>query len=230
MGRPMRDLTDQRFGRLTAIRPVGRKFGKNFHWLCRCDCGREVEVNSSHLTAAKSREKTVSCGCWSREKAAETSRITGHLRRTHGASGTPEYSSYKSMLRRCYNQNYRCYELYGGRGITVCDRWRKSFGNFLDDMGPRPEGTSLDRIDNQRGYEPGNCRWASQRQQLNNTRVNVVIEHDGRRMTLAEWARETGIHPRTLGSRLFRNKWDIQAALTRPARKKANPDETSRLY
>lgn len=110
-------------------------------------------------------------------------------RATHGMHRSRVYSQYRQMMQRCYNPNNARYHRYGGRGILVCERWGSSFRNFYADMGDAPEGTSLDRIDNNKGYSPDNCRWATAQEQANNRDTNVRIEHDGKSMTIADWAR-----------------------------------------
>ena len=127
----------------------------------------------------------------------------GHATRTNGLS--PTYQSWKAMLRRCYNPNFYRYDLYGGRGITVCKRWRYSFENFLADMGSRPEGKSIDRYPNPDGhYERGNCRWATAREQAQNIKTNLIIEYQGERLCLQEWSRRTGISHGTIRGRYLR--------------------------
>ena len=128
----------------------------------------------------------------------------------HGMSGTPTYKSWKNMIRRCTRPNHINKKDYKDRGISVCDRWR-SFINFYQDMGDRPPGYSLDRIDNNGNYTPKNCRWATKRQQDNNKRTNVFISHQGETLTLSQWSRKTGIHVRTLSNRYNRapdRDWD----------------------
>jgi hypothetical protein len=141
-------------------------------------------------------------------------------REMHGAKNTPEYRVWNHVKDRCGNPNNTAYDYYGGRGITVCDRWRDSFQNFFDDMGPRPSPKhSIDRVDNDKGYCPENCRWATKEEQANNTRTNVLLEWNGRTQTLAQWARETGIDDGVIGSRLRAN-WPIERALSTPTRSK----------
>lgn len=117
------------------------------------------------------------------------------------------------MVARCTNRNRPDYRFYGGRGITVCERWRQSFAAFLADMGPRPDLTSVDRIDNAKGYEPGNCRWASKHEQMQNTRSTRLLAYGGRSMGIAAWAREIGINKESLRTRLLRG-WSLEKSLT----------------
>lgn len=144
-----------------------------------------------------------SCGCLHRERASAA-------KTTHGLSGTPEYEIWQAMLKRCAPGSPR-YESYGDRGITVCERWRDSFENFLADMGPRPKGKrngraifSIDRIDNERGYEPGNCRWTTATPQARNARSNVEITHGGVTLCLSAWAERLGVSYSTLTWRRYR--------------------------
>lgn len=133
----------------------------------------------------------------------------------HGHYNSPTYISWKQMKARCSgSKQYE--ERYGSRGIWICDRWAASFQSFLDDMGERPDGMSIDRIDNDGGYEPGNCRWATRREQAVNRRSTVFVEHNGRRKCLADWARDIGVRPRVVWQRIRLQRWPVHLAVTTP--------------
>ena len=159
--KPIEDLTGQTFGRLTVIGPAARRKYGIPTWDCKCQCAVVLPVAGKCLKNGN----TQSCGCQRRENLS-----------THGKSYTPTFSSWSSMLTRCFNPKYKRYADYGGRGITVCERWRiikrgdDGFKNFLADMGERPDGKTLDRVNNDGNYEPGNCRWATAAEQRSNQR------------------------------------------------------------
>jgi hypothetical protein len=153
-----RDITGGSYGRLSVLAPVERDKHGKIKWLCRCDCGKEIVAAGSDITTGH----TTSCGC---------SRIGATAAPTHGMYGTTEYNTWRSMNSRCYNQNSPGYKYWGGRGITVCDEWRNSFSAFYSYMGARPEGMSIERIDNAGNYEPGNVRWATAADQNRNKRA-----------------------------------------------------------
>lgn len=159
----VRGLIGQVFGRWTVLTYVGTK-GKARapHFLCVCECGTEREVKKEYLVKGKSK----SCGCLQREICGNTFRTHGHSINRE-VSGT--YVSWQGMFKRCYLPHSRDYKWYGALGVTVCEHW-KTFANFLDDMGVRPEGLTLDRIDPFGNYEPGNCRWATWETQRQNKR------------------------------------------------------------
>lgn len=136
-------------------------------------------------------------------------------RATHRMSKTSTYAVWSSMRQRCENPARKDFSRYGGRGLQVCERW-KSFENFLQDMGARPEGLTLERIDGAKGYEPANCRWATSKEQARNRRTNVVLTFNGHAAPVAEWAEKTGLERKTLEYRI-RAGWPVERALTTPS-------------
>lgn len=194
------DVVGQRFSRWMAMREDSRK-GRRRYIICRCDCGKEISVLLYSLTSGASQ----SCGCLQKE----TAKITG---RTHGNSTHPLYSTWASMHYRCSDPGYVDYPKYGARGISVCSEWFE-FSNFISDMGERPTGMTLDRRDNDAGYSPDNCRWATAEQQNRNRRICKMISAFGETLTLADWVERTGIGRGTIRTRL-RNGWDIERALS----------------
>lgn len=206
-------LTGRRFGRWLVESLAGQRCGK-WYWNCVCDCSKKKIVSGTNLT----RGKSVSCGCY------HTERIS-----LHGLSKTPEYSAWKGMKHRCYFPADESFCHYGGRGIVVCDRWRNSFENFLEDVGHRPSlDLTIGRINNDGNYSCGkcpecircgwltNCRWETDEQQHNNTRVNVKVSLNGETKTIAQWARSAGIRRTTLRYRLAQG-YSLEAALSSSA-------------
>jgi hypothetical protein len=197
------------FTRLTLVRKVHIYGNSNISWVVKCICGKVRTVQQSNLREGR----TKSCGCLH----SETSRETGLRNRRHGQTRTPTWRTWQSILTRCLNPNSKDYKRYGARGIRICRRWLK-FENFLADMGERPPGRSIDRFPNQKGnYKPGNCRWATTKQQGNNRYTNVLITFKGKTLNIAEWAPIVGIKYQTLHKRISRGDSPIKA-LTRPVR------------
>jgi hypothetical protein len=194
-----RDLTGQRFGRLVVVEEAGvvkhPNGAKHKRWRCRCDCGTVCLVTGNNLKYGRS---TKSCGCLKRELIGDRSRKHGH---TSGGKGTREFNAWRAMLDRCRRPKCKEFKWYGARGISVCEQW-KLFPNFLADMGPCPDGMTLDRIDNDWHYLPANCRWISQRENCNNKRNNVWTEVDGQRMTASQAAALLGLPTYTMYRRL----------------------------
>lgn len=194
------DLTGAKFGRLTALAEAPRERGNwRVRWTCQCDCGVRTTVSASHLTMGKIQ----SCGCLKSE-------LDVTRNRTHGKSKTPTYKNWAEMLKRCRNPKSKNWEYYGGRGITVCDRWL-SFENFLEDMGERPDGMSVERMNNSLGYSPENCKWATFLEQMNNTRKCKPVFFNGRTITISMLAREYGLNPKAVLERVRKGKTIEQA-------------------
>lgn len=200
------DLMHKRFGRLfVRARLLERDSRKRVIWLCLCDCGQLTKVATAQLMNGNTR----SCGCLSRETVI----LNGKSNKTHGMTKSPEYKSWCSMKERCYREADPHYHDYGARGIVVCDRWKDSFENFYADMGPRPEGCTLDRKDNDGPYSPDNCRWATTIEQANNKRNNDIHQYQGQGRSLSEISKLTGIPQPTLWSRLNRMGLSIEDAV-----------------
>lgn len=196
------DLTGRKFSRLKVDSRAGTSKHQKSLWNCTCDCGNHVVVDTSTLTQGN----TKSCGCLRTDELQR--------RGFRKDIGTKTYRIWQAMLNRCRNKNVPHYCNYGGRGITVCDRWA-NYENFVSDMGKCPEGDmSIDRIDNDGNYEPGNCRWATRKEQNRNKRGNRLITYDGETMILKEWAERLDIDQASLRERL--EKWDLSRALTQP--------------
>ncbi len=205
------DRRGQVHGMLTVIGPYSRRGSqKRIYWLCRCACGVEKEINAYSLSSGRQ----VSCGCYGPVSSSQRNS-------THRLTGTHEYIVWSGIKSRClYEGNKVSYAKYGGRGITVCQRWEESFEAFLADMGKAPSRKhSIDRIDNSLGYSPENCRWATSQEQANNRRSNVFLTFRGQTKTIADWGREVGISPLTIRQRLTREDWSVERALTEPVRK-----------
>lgn len=205
----LKDLTGRVFGRLTVLSraPNIKQWTR---WSCRCECGTVVDTYSTSLL----RGLTQSCGCLQRERTSISGK-TSNLK--HGFYNHPLYGVWDGMMRRCYKPATANYRNYGGRGIAVCDDWHspEKFVTWGIASG-YTKGLSLDRYpDNNGNYEPGNCRWATMKQQLRNKRSNVFLEWDGQRRTVSEWAEVTGLRFHVIRSRMHRG-WSTEDVLTRP--------------
>lgn len=215
MGRPRLNISGQRFGRLIAIDPVGKQ-GRGILWRCICDCGKEHIVLGSELL----RGNTRSCGCLSRELAAD--RMRGISTQTHGESNTRLYRIWVDMKTRCTNPSWDHYDRYGGRGITVCEEWKKDFEKFRDwalSTGYKDDLT-LDRRDNNGPYSPENCRWATVKEQAANRSSTRYLEFNGESHTMSEWSEITGIERLVIKNRIDVLHWSIEKALTTPVRER----------
>jgi hypothetical protein len=211
----MHDLTGNRYGKLLVIRQEPRPPTQRYYttrWIVCCDCGTEKTVFSTSLRSGK----VVSCGCVRRERAREnikkaTGKGRGNLR--HGMSKTPEWRVWAGIRQRCYDKNSPAYVYYGGRGVTVCERWSR-FENFSSDMGlrPSPEHT-LERVDNDGSYTPENCRWATRKEQARNRRSNFMVTAFGESLPLAAWAERFGVGRTTIVARILRGLPPEEAVL-----------------
>lgn len=199
----IKDFTGLRFGKLVVIEVLpAQDPSKGRMVRCACDCGKETVVPRKAVQSGN----TSSCGCGKKRQKTRMDR------------GTKAYRIWQAMLNRCRNPKVKGYQYYGGRGIKVCERW-KSFDNFIADMGQPDENQSIDRIDPNGDYEPTNCRWATQKEQVNNTARNRLIERDGEKMTASQWANRLGINAHLFCTRL-RNGWSFERASSEPVKTK----------
>lgn len=207
-----------RFGRLTVMvdsDPIVNPSGQKSRTLkCLCDCGNTVTVRYSGLISGTTR----SCGCLKRENSGK------HLLK-HGLAKLPEYKIWKDMRKRCNNENQSHYHRYGGRGISVCKEW-DDFEVFMKDMGTRPEGTTIDRIDNDGGYSPDNCRWVSLKENSRNKEKTRFLTFNGETRCISEWSERLGIRRKLIHERIDQYGWSVERALTEPA---GDPQETRHI-
>lgn len=210
----VKDRTGQICGRLSVLGFAGVGYDGYATWRCLCDCGNVTIIRGTMLSGNRQQ----SCGCLQRESI-----IT-----KHGRSRTRLYRTWGSMIARCRNPNHPNFHQYGANGRTVCRRWFK-FENFAQDMGEQPPGKSIDRIDNNKGYFPKNCRWATRKQQQNNRKTNHRIQVDREVKTLTEWSEISGLSRYLIATRMLRG-WDARKAITVPSRikNKRIPNETRR--
>ena len=202
-----RDITGQRFNRLIALR-LDRYDPKSHqsYWIFQCDCGNKKVLSLGGVAG----ETTKSCGCYNAE-------VSGARKRTHGKSRTKVYGAWCKMKERCYKPNTLEFEHYGERGIIICDRWLESFENFLADMGEPPTPKhSIDRIDNDGNYEPGNCKWSTSTQQTLNYRRNLLITYRGQTKPLKMWTDELNLDYSKILQRIRTLGWSAERAFYRP--------------
>lgn len=206
-----KDITGQRFGRLVALGPVARDASRNVKWKCLCDCGNTSNVLSANLLCGQ----TKSCGCLQKEVAMCHNT-------THGLRNSTLYKVWTSIIQRCTNPKDKSHANYGGRGIAICNEWQHDFNAFHDYVSQLPhcgeEGYTLDRINNDSGYSPGNLRFATSTEQNRNQRKNILITHDGKTQCVLAWAEEIDLSYDALRSRLRRG-WSIERALTTPPKR-----------
>lgn len=184
-----KDLEGKEFYRLRVL-SLAPKRGRGLWWNCICACGKELVVRASALTSQTQK----SCGCLSRDKTSARSRVHGES----NANDTPEHRAWHSAISRCHNPNSQSFHSYGARGISVCDKWRNSYTAFLADMGRRPTSAhSLERVNNDGGYSPENCRWATPAEQSRNQRRNIRILVNGELVLLKDACRARGINSKT---------------------------------
>lgn len=199
------DFTNRRFGRLVAISSFwdGKK-----KWICRCDCGNETKSRAHDLYNGTS----TSCGCLNKER-----RLLGVTK--HGLSTKRPYFTWQGMIARCYKKNCRGYERYGGRGITVCDRWRTSFQNFWDDMHEGyADHLQIDRLDNDGPYCKENCKWSTRTEQQSKRSCTVLVSAFGKTQTVPAWSRDLGINQNTIRARIDKG-WTSEDAVSLPKRR-----------
>lgn len=203
MGRKSLNLLGKSFGKLSVVERDFTRGNKNSYWACRCSCGNKVTVSGINLKSGNSK----SCGC--------TALSLG------GKSKLPEFTVWQQMLQRCHNNNHSKYFKYGGRGIKVCDHWKDSFLNFLEDMGTRgSDSYSIDRLDNDKGYTPENCAWRTIEEQNNNRgKFNLMVTYEGETKTASQWAKQYGIGAGTFIARINRYGWSTERALTTAVRR-----------
>jgi hypothetical protein len=192
----------KRYGRLTVLETTRGAKGR-LYFRCRCDCGIEKAIRADGVISGA----VVSCGCWHKERPRA---------KVHGYWNKPEYKIWLAIKSRCRRPRDRHFYNYGGRGIDICDAWAASFAAFIRAVGPRPDASyTIERVDNSRGYEPGNVIWTTRKEQQRNRRVNRLMSYRGRIQCVAAWCDEFGVNQATFGKRL-RLGWSMHRALTVP--------------
>lgn len=198
------------FGDRTVVGISDQRRKGSAMWILRCKCGDESAVVACAIA------RTKSCAACSRSKRRGTRRHDSRV----SLKRHPLYQTWRAMIRRCRDAKRKDFAKYGGRGISVHERWLDLMA-FAADMGPKPSPLhSIERVDNSRGYEPGNCKWATTLEQCRNTRRNVFLEHAGERLTVSEWARRIGVRPCVIFGRINSLGWTVSDAVSTPARRK----------
>lgn len=204
-----KDITGKNYGLLSVLKKSDKRSGGSVVWECICSCGNTTFVSSGNLNTGH----TTSCGC---HKKLTSSKCCSELFTKHGhakkVDKSATYHSWQSMLNRCNNHKHSDYNNYGGRGIIVCKEWY-DFKNFLADMGERPAGTTIDRIDGNGNYEPLNCRWATNSQQHNNKRSNHKVNYNGETLTISQLAIKCGIRREKLYYRINKVGLSVEESL-----------------
>lgn len=193
------DLTGKMFNRWLVVKYSHTK-NKVAYWNVRCVCGNDRIVSGVNIR----HNKTKSCGCL---------RKLNHSGKTHGLYYTTSHSVWRNMKTRCNNPKSDRYKWYGRRGIKVCKRW-ELFENFYADMGEKPKGLTLERIDNNKGYSKKNCKWATHKEQANNRRTSRILTLNGVSLTIAQWSEKLNILPATICNRINKSGWSVQRTLT----------------
>lgn len=207
-----KNLIGHSFGRLTVRSFAGMKGSRGAAWICDCDCGEERVILAVSLIGGN----TASCGCLSSDAVKTRNHRHGFAAR---GKKPPEYYAWQHMIARCYRPTSHHYHRYGGRGIVVCDKWKRDFNAFYRDMGPRPTSQhQIDRINNDGNYEPDNCRWAVRTVNCRNRSTNRILTLGDKSLCIADWADEVGIRAKIISERINAG-WSVHDALTRPVKR-----------
>ena len=205
------DMAGTTCGTIFVVEPTAKRSGNQIMWACVCmNCGKEILVPGCRLRGNRTQK---SCGCL-------TKKILSEAQTRHGMTDSPTWRSWKSMMDRCFLKTHKSYARYGGRGVLPCEEW-SVFENFYRDMGERPKGTTLGRIDNSLGYFAANCRWETTKQQTRNRRSTHYLEIFGEKRAISEWCEMYGIEHDVVSRRLAKG-WSAQDAVTKPKRKQKN--------
>ena len=204
------NLTGERFGKLVAIKTIGKNKNGAYLWQCKCDCGNEIIANVGNLKNGH----TKSCGC------LRVDRCKTNFTK-HGLEHTRLYGIWSDMRLRCYDEKNIAYHRYGGRGITICDEWKNDVKAFYDwaTANGYKDSLTIDRIDNDGNYCPENCRWATVKEQASNRRSNILVTHNGKTQTMKKWANEVGTPYKVVWARMQKLGWSAERALTEPVKK-----------